>query len=90
MKRAALVVSGNTGVMHAAAAFGTKQVALHGPTNATLWGPVNKNAVIVKTSCPRCPCLRLGFEYHRNNGGCMELIGTESVKAAAESLLGRV
>ncbi len=69
-----LVVSGNTGAMHLAAALKIPQIALHGPTNAKIWGPINPNAIVINSTCPGCPCLDLGFEYHRIDGYCMEQI----------------
>jgi len=87
VKKMDLIVSGNTGVMHVAAAFRRPQVALHGPTNPAIWGPVNDLARVVSSDCPECPCLRLGFEYHRRDASCMERISIDAVKAAALSLL---
>jgi ADP-heptose:LPS heptosyltransferase len=83
-----LVISGNTGVMHIAAALGKRQVALHGPTNPLLWGPLNPRAVAVASPCPQCPCLKLGFEYHAVDQSCMALIDVETVKQAVMKALG--
>jgi len=83
-----LVISGNTGIMHIAAALSKKQVALHGPTNPLLWGPLNSKAVIVASSCPKCPCLKLGFEYHAADQSCMAFIDVETVKQAVSTALG--
>jgi heptosyltransferase-3 len=74
-----LVVSGNNGAMHLAASLNVPQVALHGPTDPKRWGPLNPRAVIVQSSCPECPCLNLGFEYHRADGFCMRQISVEDV-----------
>jgi lipopolysaccharide heptosyltransferase II len=82
-----LIVSGNNGVMHLAAALQKPQIALHGPTNPQKWGPLNPNAVIIQSSCPDCPCLDLGFEYHRTDGFCMEQISVEEVFHAAKKIL---
>lgn len=82
-----LFISGNTGAMHLAAALKVPQVALHGPTNANIWGPVNPKAIVIKSSCPECPCLDLGFEYHRTDGYCMEQIRIEEVFVVCERLL---
>ncbi len=82
-----LFISGNTGAMHLAAALKIPQVALHGPTNADIWGPINPNVVVIKSSCPHCPCLDLGFEYHRTDGYCMEQMRVEEVVTACERLL---
>ncbi|MXV74010.1 glycosyltransferase family 9 protein [Candidatus Poribacteria bacterium] len=65
---AVLVVSGNCGPMHLAAATGTPVIGLHGPTNAAQWGPWSRDASIVRAALPCSPCLNLGFEY-----GCQAL-----------------
>ena len=65
---AALVVSGNCGPMHLAAAIGTPVIGLHGPTNVAQWGPWSHSAGIVCGEMPCSPCLNLGFEY-----GCQAL-----------------
>ncbi len=82
-----LIVSGNTGIMHISAALSKPQVALHGPTNPLLWGPLNAKAVIVSSSCPKCPCLKLGFEYHAADQSCMAFIDVETVKQAVSTAL---
>ena len=63
-----LVVSGNCGPMHLAAAAGTRVVGLHGPTNFSQWGPWSQKAGVVSAALPCSPCLNLGFEY-----GCQAL-----------------
>lgn len=75
-----LIISGNTGVMHIAAALNKNQIALHGPTNPILWGPLNSNAHVIQTSCPKCPCLKLGYEYHALDQSCMKQIPLDRVK----------
>jgi ADP-heptose:LPS heptosyltransferase len=87
VKRMNLVISGNTGVMHVAAAWGIPQVALHGPTDANLWGPLNHSARVLKSPCPECPTLKLGFEYHRRDSSCMDRISLEAVCQTCASLL---
>ncbi len=87
LSSSSLVVSGNNGAMHLAAALRVPQIALHGPTNAARWGPLNPNAAVIRSTCPGCPCLDLGFEYHRTDGYCMSLISVDEVATAAEKLL---
>lgn len=82
-----LVISGNNGIMHIAAALHRPQIALHGPTDSVKWGPINSRAVVVKSSCPGCPCLDLGFEYHRTDGFCMSQIPVEDVLKNSIELL---
>ena len=76
-----LVLSGNTGAMHVAAALGRPQVFLEGPNDVAKWGPINPRAVGVFSSCPGCPCLDMGWEFHRTDGFCMEQIGVDEVHA---------
>ena len=82
-----LLISGNNGIMHLGAALGIRQVALHGPTNADKWGPLNRRATVVRSACPGCPCLDLGFEYHRTDGYCMQQMSVDEVYEAAQRLL---
>jgi ADP-heptose:LPS heptosyltransferase len=86
---AGLVVSGNTGVMHLAAALSLPQVVLEGPNDPAKWGPLNRNAVIVRSTCPECPCLDRGWEFHRTDGFCMAQIGVDEVLRAALGALHR-
>jgi ADP-heptose:LPS heptosyltransferase len=86
LSRADLVISGNTGVMHLAAALKKSQIALHGPTNPVLWGPLNPKAVVIQSDCPNCPCLRLGFEYHAFDQSCMDRIDLQRVKEAVDAM----
>lgn len=81
-----LAVTGNNGVMHVLAALGRPQIALHGPTDAKKWGPLNDRAVVIQSSCPGCPCLDFGYEYHRTDGYCMAQISVEQVFAAASKM----
>ncbi|MEK6570747.1 MAG: glycosyltransferase family 9 protein, partial [Bacteroidota bacterium] len=82
-----LSISGNNGAMHVFAALRVPQIALHGPTNKKKWGPLNPNAIVIESSCSGCPCLDLGFEYHRADGYCMAQISVDEVYDAATELL---
>ena len=90
---ATLVVSGNCGPMHLAAATGTPVIGLHGPTNFVQWGPWSSDASIVRARVPCSPCLNLGFEYgcqslHDGTSPCMHIIGVAAVLRECERLLG--
>ncbi len=86
-----LVLSGNTGAMHVAAALGRAQVFLEGPNDPRKWGPINPRAVGVFSTCPGCPCLDMGWEFHRTDGFCMEQISVDEVHGAvARELAGQV
>ncbi|MFN0118612.1 MAG: glycosyltransferase family 9 protein [Elusimicrobiota bacterium] len=87
VKKMDLVISGNTGVMHLAAALQIPQIALHGPTNPVIWGPKNSRSKTLVSSCPACPCLKLGFEYHALDQSCMKQLSIEDVKASFAELI---
>ena len=87
-----LVVCGNCGPMHLAAATGTPVVALHGPTNFSQWGPWGKGHTILHVDVPCSPCLNLGFEYgcsalSDGTSPCMHTIQISEILKACERYL---
>ncbi len=56
LKRADLLISGDSGPMHIAGAVGTPLIAIHGPTDPALSGPVSKEATILKSDIWCSPC----------------------------------
>lgn len=89
LRRARVVVSVNTGVMHLAAILGAPTVSLNGPTNNQRWGPIGPYAVGVSSSGEGCGYLNLGFEFNGQPTDCMEKISVERVLAAALEVTGR-
>lgn len=87
LKGADLFISGNTGIMHLAAAVGTKCISIHGPTDANKWGPVGMNNIIIKSPVSCSPCLYLGHEYGCSTRKCMEAVCVDEVKLAVESIV---
>lgn len=81
------VVSVNTGIMHYAAALKMPMVALHGPTSALRWGPVNDRAINLEATSPWAGCLHLGFEYHLEEDNSMDSIEIKSVTDALDKCL---
>jgi heptosyltransferase I len=80
-RRAMLMVAGDTGPLHIAAAVGTPVVALFGPTYAERNGPWAKSDITISRT-PRCVC-----HYERKCRllqPCIEDIGVEEVVSAAE------
>ncbi|MFH1380041.1 MAG: glycosyltransferase family 9 protein [bacterium] len=73
------VISGNTGIMHLAAAVGAACVALHGPTNPKKWGPYGTQHKIIQADIDCAPCLYLGYEYGCTDNTCMRSINVETV-----------
>lgn len=58
LKRANMVISGDSGPMHIAAAVGTPLIAIHGPTDPTLSGPVSPKATILRSPIWCSPCYK--------------------------------
>lgn len=91
--RANLVISGNCGPMHLAAATGTPVIAIHGPTNSAQWGPWSEKSTCLEATLPCSPCLNLGFEYAcqalpDGMSPCMHTIAVSEVLQACEVYLG--
>ena len=86
LRRARLVVSVNTGVMHLAAISGAPTVAINGPNRNGRWGPVGPRAVGVEAPGEGCGYLHLGFEFDDRATDCMERTTVDRVYTAAEAL----
>ncbi|HVB25931.1 MAG TPA: lipopolysaccharide heptosyltransferase II [Ktedonobacteraceae bacterium] len=56
MERADLLVTGDSGPMHIATAVGTSLIAIHGPTDPALSGPVSPYATILRSDIWCSPC----------------------------------
>jgi len=84
MRGAALVVSGDTGPLHIAAAMGTPVVGLYGPTWPERNGPWNPADVVISRAA-RCQC------HHKRRcligAPCIETIRVEEVIDAADRRL---
>ncbi len=55
-QRADLLVTGDSGPMHIAAAVGTPLIAIHGPTDPALSGPVSPTATVLRSDIWCSPC----------------------------------
>lgn len=89
LRQARLMICGNTGVMHLAAAMDVPLIALHGPTDARKWGPRSEHSIVLKSPKPCSPCLYLGFEYGCHENVCMRDIPAALVAETAVDMLKR-
>ena len=79
-----LFVTNDTGPMHVASALGVPVVAVFGPTDPLVTGPLRKPAAVLQKDVPCRPCLYRSCPYdHR----CMTRIDPEEVFAAGRGLL---
>lgn len=96
LRRAALFIGNDSGVMHLAAAVETPVVAIFGPSNHRAWGPYPPDAprnVVVREPLACSPCIHRGHAFGTPAGcparTCLDLIEVETVFQAVEQLLAR-
>ena len=91
LKRCALFVGNDSGVMHLAAAAGIPLVAIFGPQSPVKFGPWNKRATVMYTQYPCSPCRQKFYtECQPSPHGkpeCIESISLAAVLAACEQNL---
>jgi lipopolysaccharide heptosyltransferase II len=56
LQRANLLITGDSGPMHIAAAVGTPLIAIHGPTDPAKSGPVSPHATVLRSDIWCSPC----------------------------------
>jgi lipopolysaccharide heptosyltransferase II len=56
LQRADILITGDSGPMHIAAAVGTSVIAIHGPTDPVLTGPVSPKATVLRSDIWCSPC----------------------------------
>src|SRR5437763_537804 len=82
-RRARLLIGGDTGPLHLAAALKVPVVALFGPTDPARTGPFGSRAVPLRN-----PESKTTFSHHRNPDAGLLKISVEDTVAAARWLLG--
>ena len=85
--RVSLLITGDTGPMHVAAALGTPQVALFGPTSPAWYGPRTGRFVSLLHPVPCGPCDKKHCHNLSDPHLCLRLVTVDEVLAAAERLL---
>ena len=89
LKRADLLLSSDSGPAHMAAALGTPQVAVFGPTDPAVYAPVNPKAVVLRRDLPCSPCYdaRATAECRFGHVNCMRQLEPDEVYQACMRLL---
>jgi len=82
-RRARIVIGGDTGPLHLAAALGIPAVGLFGPTDPARTGPFGERTIAL-----RHPQSKTTFSHHRHPDEGLLQIGAEEVLGAARHLLG--
>ena len=90
LARAELLVTGDTGPMHLAAALDVPVVAVFGPSDPARWGPFSPRARVVRVSLPCSPCNRIRRPPERCRGhvpDCLAAVTADAVYDAAVGVL---
>ena len=85
-----VLITGDTGPMHLAAAMGTPVVALFGPSDPARYGPRARSERILRVQLPCSPCGQVRLPPVRCRGkvpDCMDGITVDAVVAATLELL---
>jgi ADP-heptose:LPS heptosyltransferase len=85
--RSALLVSGDSGILHIGAGLGKPTVSLFGPGIARKWAPRGENHIVINKNLPCSPCTKFGYTPQCPiNARCMAEISVEEVTAAVLDL----
>lgn len=89
LRRAAGLVSIDTGTMHLGMALGTPTAALFGPSIPELTGPYSSEtpSVVLRSGIECQPCFRTEAERKCGRNRCMEEVAPEAVFAALRGLV---
>ncbi|GER89119.1 ADP-heptose--LPS heptosyltransferase [Dictyobacter vulcani] len=92
LQRADLVITGDSGPMHIACAVGTAVIAIHGPTDPALSGPVSPRATILRDDIWCSPCYKAKgapADCRFFTTQCMKNITPQHVFNTVETVLGQ-
>ena len=81
-----LLITNDTGPMHAAAALGKPLIALFGPTEPRRTGPYGQLENVLRIELPCSPCLKSVCRW-KNPNECLTALSPQMVFAHAEKLL---
>lgn len=88
IKRSALLLSGDSGVLHIAVALGVPTVSLFGSGRSKKWAPQGEHHIVINKELSCSPCTTFGTTPPcSNDNKCMREISVEEVVNAATMLL---
>ncbi|MBV9202535.1 MAG: glycosyltransferase family 9 protein [Alphaproteobacteria bacterium] len=85
LRRSALFIGNDTGLMHIAAAVGAPTLGLFGPSPIEQYAAWGERTAVVRTADPPESMFREGFD-HRTTDTLMDSLSVEAVEAAAHAL----
>jgi heptosyltransferase-1 len=90
LQRLDVLVTGDTGPMHLAAAMATPVVALFGPSNPARYGPIGRGHHVLRIQLPCSPCGQVRLPPERCRGhvpDCLDGISVAVVVGAASEAI---
>ena len=88
IQKSALLVSGDSGVLHIAVGLGVPTVSLFGPGRSRKWAPRGERHVVINKALPCSPCTTYGTTPPcRDDARCMQEITVDEVFNAVTILL---
>lgn len=87
IQRCELMIGGDSGLMHVAAAVDTHTISIFGPTDPTLTRPFSPKNVVLKGRMECTPCYRRRYLTGCGDPECMRLVTVDDVFSVFESYL---
>ena len=87
IRRAAVVVTNDSGLMHIGAALGKPTVSIFGPTNPVQVGPYGQPGSVVRLALPCSPCNYRRLAQCPNDHACMRDLTVDMVMERIRELL---
>ena len=85
LRRCALYIGNDSGLMHLAAAAGTPTLGLFGPSREDIYAPWGPHTAVARTAIPHADLFPPGYD-HRATGTLMDSLDVDSAEAAAVAL----
>ncbi len=88
LKESALLITGDSGIMHLGFGLGIKTLSLFGPGIEKKWAPRGPGHVVINKNLACSPCTKFGYTPKcKKNAECMKLITVDEVVQKALELL---
>jgi ADP-heptose:LPS heptosyltransferase len=85
LRRCALFIGNDTGLMHIAAAAGAPTLGLFGPSPVVQYAPWGRHTAVAETTVPRETMFPPGFD-HRTTDTLMDSLSVDAAETAARQL----
>jgi ADP-heptose:LPS heptosyltransferase len=88
LKGAALLITGDSGIMHIGFGLGIKTLSLFGPGIEKKWAPRGPGHIVINKKLPCSPCTKFGYTPKcKINAECMKQISVDEVLETALEML---